>query len=111
MTVWNAATIGFVMSFANPHIAKSVVMRMNVRIYFFGTSGECSFVVTVEDCVFMAGRGLVVVEVVAPCGFCLHKDIAYGRGFCRPDNNIESGGLGCELDKEMVFAASTHYHE
>ena len=39
MTVWNAATMGLVMSLANPHSAKSDVMRMNVTRYFRGTTG------------------------------------------------------------------------
>ena len=39
MMVWKAATIGLVMSLANPHRANNDVMSMNVKRYFFDTKG------------------------------------------------------------------------
>ena len=39
MTVWNAATIGFVMSLAKPQRANNDVIRINVNKYFLGTNG------------------------------------------------------------------------
>ena len=39
ITVWNAATMGFVMSLAKPHRANNDVIRMKVKRYFFDTKG------------------------------------------------------------------------
>ena len=38
ISVWKAATMGLVMSLANPHSANSTVMTTNGSRYFFSTS-------------------------------------------------------------------------